>query len=635
MRPAPSCKIWKPRPQPHNPLLLALVAITPNKGRNSRPFPLGKVAHGLTHWGAKNRFKHCKKAVPKPLNLRRNTLPRTLHTAAVLSNPSTKKVASFLDSLAQAEESGAKTADVVKSIVAGDKDIGAPDNFSEVIASAPESRRVALLDSVAMGIKNYTAAHGKAPTADVIEAAMQQGHNAMFHSINKDGQLLDNVGATGDASESTSLQPNRAVVATLMAISEAIPFAGMLPTDIKSNEAKLAIISHIAGTTYGDYSEGDSFNGIGLGQTFASSSRMVRLPLDGATPLKGVFTSTNDPADQGYCDADGIAVPVLSRRTIIYVNGLIAASDKGDGVGSNTAISGGVTIKGVAHTIAGTVSPDTGVVELTAVAPAFPAGTKVHAQGFVNYEKRPALMPSLIVQAKPYALYANPWRIETHISIDSDSQIRNELGIDPISSALMAVRNQATAERHYLALEMMRSIGEAFAPPPYDLNYVGRSQQMNRGQMWVDLRTELGALDQQMAIRTMDHGITHIYAGERLCANLASMPSEFFKPSGVTPRPGIYRVGRLFDLYDLYYTPKKLRQSADGSEAEMLCIGRSNEVARNPMLLGDAVAPTFMDLAMDGSMQRKAALYARDFTSINPHAPSASAAVLVTVKGLK
>lgn len=561
-------------------------------------------------------------------------MPRSLHTPAVLSSPSTKKVASFLDSVAKAYGDGAKTESIVSSIVSGSNDFSAPDNLAEVLTSAPTERRQSLLDSVTLGIQRYTEAHGKPPTADVVEAALQQGHDAMFHSVSKDGQILDSV-ATGDASEPTSLQPNRAVVATLMAISEAIPFAGYLPADIKSNESKLAIVSHIAGSTYGDYKEGDSFNGIGLGQVFASSSRMVRLPLTGANPLKGAFTATNDPADPGYCLPGGTAVPVLAKRTIIYVNGIPAAFDKGDGAGSNTAISGGVTIGGVDYTIAGTVSPDTGVVELTSVSPAFPAGTVVNAQGFVNYEKRPALMPSLILRAKTYQLFANPWRIETHISIDADGQIRNELGIDPISSALMAVRNQASAERHYNALEMMHAVGKGLQAPDYNLDFTGRSQQMNRGQMWVDLRTELGTLDQQMAVRTMDHGITHIYADARLCANFASMPSEFFKPSGVTPRAGIYRVGRMFDLYDLYYTPKKLYQAADGSEADMLCIGRSGDVARNPVLLGDAVAPTFMDLALDGSLQRKAALYARDYTCVNPHAPSATGAVLMRVKGLR
>lgn len=562
-------------------------------------------------------------------------MPRSLHTAAVLANDSTKKVASFLDSVAAAQESGSKAADVVAAIVSGDQAMNTPDNLAAVIEAAPEKRRTAILDSVTLGIQRYTEAHGKPPTADVVEAAIQQGHNAMFHSVNKDGQLLDSVVATGDASEPTSLQSNRAVVASLMAISEAIPFGSMLPTDIKSNESKLVIVSHISGSNYGDYKEGDSFNGIGLGNSFASSSRMVRLPLDGVTPLKGVFTATNDPADPGFCLAGGTAVPVLARRTLIYVNGMVAARDSGDGAGNNTAISGGITLNGKTHVIAGTVSPDTGAVELTSVSPDFPVGTVVHAQGFVNYEKRPALMPSLILQAKPYVLYANPWRVETHISIDADGQMRNELGIDPISSALMAVRGQASAERHYQALKMMRAIGEGFRAPDYDLNFSVRSQQMNRGQIWVDLRTELGAQDQKMAVRTMDHGITHIYANERLCANLASMPSEHFKPSGVTPRPGIYRVGRMFDLYDLYYTPKGLTQSADGSEAEMLMIGRSNEVARNPLLMGDAIAPTFMDLAMDGSLQRKAALYARDYTCVNPHPESASAAILMKVKGLK
>ena len=39
-------------------------------------------------------------------------------------------------------------------------------------------------------------------------------------------------------------------------------------------------------------------------------------------------------------------------------------------------------------------------------------------------------------------------------------------------------------------------------------------------------------------------------------------------------------------------------------------------------MLGDAVSTTFLDLNMQSDLKRNAAMYARNFTSVNPHDPS-------------
>ena len=72
------------------------------------------------------------------------------------------------------------------------------------------------------------------------------------------------------------------------------------------------------------------------------------------------------------------------------------------------------------------------------------------------------------------------------------------------------------------------------------------------------------------------------------------MPSTLWQPSGVTKAPGVYRAGRLFGKYEVYYSP---RQESTDSTGKLLCIGRSSQVARNPIVLGDAVAPVPLVLA--------------------------------------
>ena len=549
------------------------------------------------------------------------------------STARTNEVAGFLDAVAA---QGGNTEAVLDGI-RNEATIQAPEALKEVLGKVSERDEKRVLDAVQVGVERFTAEHGTAPTADVVEAALQQGV-AAYDLWGPDGKMkLDAVAnsASSSHSESASLQPNRAVVAILSAIAEAIPVAGYLPVDIASNQAKLAILSHVAGSAYGDYTVGGIMDGVSAGGIYASSSRMVKFDHSGAAPYTGKFTQSNLAADPGYCDAAGTGVPVLRGRTILYVNGRIAATDFGQSQssGATTVLSGSIKIGGVDTAITGTVNPTTGAISLGTVTPDFPAGTAVEAQAFVDYEAAPALIPSVLVRADTFDLYANPWRVMTSITIDSSTQLRNELGLDGSSEALMAIRTQMAQERHYQALRMAAALGKNNAKQ-FDFQWSARSAQMNRAQIWQDLQAKLGVVDQKMCEDTMDHGVTHYYVGSFLANIMQSLGADMFTPSGVTARPGIYRVGKLFGKYEIYFSPKVVTQATDLTTAKMIGIGRSSQVARCPIILGDAVAPTFLDLNMQSDLKRNAAMYARDITAVNPHEPSALGCAEVELVGL-
>lgn len=548
---------------------------------------------------------------------------------AQYSTQSTREVAAFLDSVAPQFDAGVGGSAVLDSI----KDqscIKVPkalDNLLGKLTSADEGR---VLDSVSLGLKHYQAEHGCLPTADVVEAAISQGASALY-GVDKQGNVLDS--ATSNHHDQMSLQPNRAVVAILSAIAEAIPFASYLPVDIASNQAKLAILSHQAGTAYGDFTLNKIMDGVNAGDVYTSSSRFARFDVTGVQPFAKKFTTTNLENDIGYCDAAGTGVAVLRGRTIVYANGKVAATDIPNGSAANSPISGSVTLAGVTYTLTGFVTIATGAIELTTVSPSFPAGTEVTAQAFVDYEASPSLIPSVIVRADVYDIYANPWRVMTGMSIDASGQLRNELGLDGQSEALMAIRTQMSLERHYQALKMAFALGKN-NEVTHDFNYANRSLQMNRAQIWQDFQAVLSNSDQKMAVDTMDHGITHLYVSAWVASQLESAGSDIFVPSGVAKRPSIYRVGRLFGKYEVYYSPKIVSQGADLSTANLLAVGRSSQVARCPIILGDAVAPTFLPLNMQSDLKANAAMYARDFTVVNPHEASSLGCARIRLTGL-
>lgn len=550
------------------------------------------------------------------------------------STRSQREFASFLDSVVARKEKGEDTAtilDSVKNESAASGGVKVPASLDALLGKMKDGDESRILDSITIGVEAYKHAHGTYPTADVVEAAVQQGTVA-FDCIGPDGRsLLDS--ATSAHHDQGSLQPNRAVVATLSAIAEAIPFAGYLPVDIASNQSKLAILSHTAGSTFGDYAAGAIMDGVNIGGSYASSQRYCRFDVTGAAPYAGEFTQANLAADPGICDPAGTNIPVLRGRTVIYVNGKVAARDSMSGSGATSAISGSVTTSAGTHAIAGTITLATGTISLTSVTPAFPAGTEVIGEGIVDYEAAPALIPLFQVRADTFDLFANPWRALTNITIDASTQLRNELNLDGNAEALMAMRTQMAMERHYLALAKVARLGKNLSKT-YALDWATRKDQMNRAQIFQDLGAFLATVDQEMANATMDHGVTHFYVNSFLAGAFNEMGPDFFESSGLSARPGIYRVGRLMKKYEVYYSPKIATQASNLQTAKMIGVGRSSQVARNAILLGDSVAPTFLDLNMQSDLKKQAAIYARDFTEVNPHEPSALGCCEINFTGL-
>lgn len=500
---------------------------------------------------------------------------------------------------------------------------GAPKDFEIVLdeagREAPHVLR-ALLD----GARLYEERHGEEPGADLIETAMRMAYSTTEHARKQ--YNLDS--ATSLQSDRLALQTNRAVVAIVGLMAEAIPFAHYLPADIGSNEAKLAIMTHNAGTAYGGYAEGGNMDGVLSGRPFVTSSRVHTL-VDTAGTWGGKLTKLQTDADT--CDQAADAVKLMRGRTLVYVSGRVIgqeASNTGTGASS---LAGSVDIGGTQHVLSGTVNPDTGVVSAT-FTPALPAGYAPVVEAFIDYE-RGETAPQLISHVETFVLHAKPWRVTTSLSIDARTQMANELGLDPYGESVLAIQNQFANERHYevLAKAKRMAVGNVGA---FDFDWSNQGQAKKRADIWQDFASVLGALSQQMAVDTLNHGITHLYVGRYVAAQLASMPSTVFQPSGLSGRPGIYRLGRLFGQYEVYYTPHLVTESADGSGGQILCVGRATDVTRNPFVLGDAVAPTVIPLAVNADLRSGAGFYARNFTAVNPHGPSAKGAALINVTNL-
>ena len=501
-----------------------------------------------------------------------------------------------------------------------------PENLKCVLdeCETNESRKL-VTSAILDGCRSYESAHGCDAPADIVELAI---HNAFATTqMARSRYQLDS--ASNLQHDPLSLQPNRAVIAILTAFAEGIPFAHYLPADIGSNEAKLAILTHRAGNKWGAYELGALLDGVNGGNAYLSTARChTANPDESDGTVKGKITAEQITPDT--CYQSGTAVKLLRGRTIVYVNGFEAARETSSAGAGVSTIAGKFTLGEQEHAIGGTINPDTGEFSLTTT-PKMPKEAKVTVEGFIDLERAPESAPSVISQVETFSLHANAWQAYTRQTIDARTQMSNELGLDPYSESVMAIQTQFALERHYqcLAMGMRLAMNNV---ETFDFKVAREHQDSSRAEVWRDLSYHLGALDQTMAERTMDHGISHIYVGKRVAAQLKGLPNTFFQPSGVVARPGIYRLGRLFGRYEVYYTPKIVAETENS--AQMLCVGRASNVALNPVVLGDAVAPMVMPLSVNNDLRQGAGFYARNFTRVNPYHPAANGFALLNVTNM-
>lgn len=524
------------------------------------------------------------------------------------------------------------TAEAAKSLLASK--ISVPASVDALLSKYDDTVHGKLLDSVISGAAHYQREHGFAPDASLIETAL---HNAIVASMNPAelgvaGVRLDN--ATNNHHDQLSLQPAQAMVAIMSQFAEAVPFAAYLPADVKSNEARLAIMSNKAQSDYGAYLKDASLDGIAGGGVYLDSERVCVLTTNGGggTALTYTVTTQQSTAPGGVVvGGSNVAVPLLRGRTVLVCNGMIIGRETASyGSGSNT-IAGSVVIASTTYTVSGTVNSDTGAISVTS-APALPAGTVLEALAYVDYERAPQVAPKIGTDVTVFSMYARASRGTVSATIDAMTQMQQELALDPRGQSLLSLRAQYAQERHYAIMAKVLRIAANFAVT-WNFDASTQIAQKDRGQIFLNLAPILFKASQDMANRTIDYGINTLYVTGQIAAMMRGLPSTIWQDSGVPERAGIYRLGRLFGTYDVYYTPKGLTDNGT-TTSQILCVGRGSQTARNIAVFGEAVPAMFLPLAMQSDLVQSDAFYTRNFSDINPHTPSAQGAALINVTGI-
>lgn len=515
-------------------------------------------------------------------------------------------------------------ADAIQQVVSGAG--AAPARLSALLDKIDGDKNKAVaVGAMLDGIRRFEQEHGFTPSMDMIDAALSQAVSVADGSqpILPGGMTLDSV-STSLQSTSLSHQPNRIAVALVGGLAESIPFGAYLPADIGSGESKLAIINSVAGSGFGDYADGDILDGVNSGQSYINAERLISATL-AADKLSATF------AFKAKGNGEGNRLPLVPNRTEVVINGFSVAREiNPNATTAARQIAGQVVIKGTTYAITGSVDFAAGTGTL-AFNPALPDEQTVEVTGFVDYEGYTELTPTIKTRAESWSLYCSEQRVLMQIAPGARNQAQNELGTDFLTVAVNSARRQMANERFYLALRKVRAVAMN-TRRTFDFDAATQMLQKTRAQRWRDYAAFLGEVDQVVANQTMEFGLSMLFVGAKGAANFRTMGADDFVPSGVSARPGIYRVGRYKNLYDVYYTPRGVNET--DTDLEMLAIGRATQVARNPIVFSDALAPTMIPLSVGTDLKNGAALYGRQLTQVNPHTASALGCALITVRNV-
>lgn len=480
----------------------------------------------------------------------------------------------------------------------------------------------ATLDSA---IAEYKHLHGKAPSGAIL-------HNAVRCALNGVSQTALNragVGATFDDAVSISqsdapLVSTRAAIALYQGVIEAIPFGGYIPMS-DALSGKIIVAHHEAGSTTGAYNKNDSLDGIYSGKPFMSHERTVLAQSSDKKAFTALIT---------YVDGDATGAPLIPSATQVLVNGLPAGGAPLNASVADTRapLSGSIELADKEYTFTGTVTVATGEVAVN-FDDALPDGVEVEVVGLINYEhdtmrdKRPVITAT----ARSYDLRAVFTSARYRATQEAKTQWNSEIRLDVGSEAMLTMRQQHAAEKHYNALKSMYKVGKNYVHTA-NLGGTSRLDARSRADVWADVLFKLTEADQSMLERTNAFGVGVIYVGSKGKAELSALPNTIFEPSGVSSRVGIYRIGRLFGQFDVYFAPNLVNETA--SSLEMLCIGRSEQTGLNPYILGDVVSPTFLKLEVADDLSEGAGYFYAGAARINPYIKAAQGAAIVAVTGL-
>ena len=520
----------------------------------------------------------------------------------------------------------------------------------------------AVFDGIEVGVNLYRKNNGgDYPSEAVVMSAIGAALNGFTELSNDDESKRQFDKLSFDHHEALSVVPAAIQVTILNGIANSLPIVAMLPNPTGSNEVPLLYGNTTANIRMGVMNKGDAIDGEYAGMPYAENRHTVIM-----TKKAAVFEV---PAHVGYIprkDSNGAVVfdidvkskpaPILGGRSVILVKGTPVANTQNRNHNTKSGTNafqalGKINIDGNIYLV------KTGVEDLDnhAISVEFDASTgftvpgedDVEVQFIFDYERKDAngnlilTPPGLEIDFNPFSVFSSASRMHLSASIDSITQMQNELGLTWNAAVLAYMQRKYQLEQTARLLREARNacLRQKNRTIQIDLNKDGihfnsvegklsaAKGSMSKGKLKLakQINRAVGAVD--------------YFVGDAGAIYFNSLGAYEYTSTGLSfgENFSIYRIGTLNDGTNVYYVPSALGVFNDtnvaATTAEVLSLPRPTTPETAPFV-GTVSVPLTVINANPLMFEDQVGIYVRDCAERNPNPRFANQGILMQISNI-
>ncbi|MFA0012110.1 hypothetical protein AB4391_01990 [Vibrio lentus] len=454
------------------------------------------------------------------------------------------------------------------------------------------SRMVA--GSAANAVRHYHSMHGEMPSAELM-SSMHNSISNMLDPNTDNPQLRAILDSAGDGAMSSSegiIQRNRMVA--LVVPVQLMMVTNDMVTHIPANYNKSEIfrINRVAGSTFGDLSEGDvidvDFNG-----QYSTMDQRHEIGSGDGTKVDFSF----DIASKSK------AMPFVKGKVRILVDRMPVGGDDGKG-----GIFGKfIDADGDTVTFTGTVNYQIGQLALK-FSKAPKTGIEIHTIADISIEKDPSLIPTVEHEMVSYELFPHESALVSSNSIQSQFTGKREYNIDIAGMQLATARNLMAADKDRKRLNDIYFYAKG--EKTFDLTIPSGLSYRQHYEM---IQTVLLAISTELMNRTKRSGLVGLVAGREASRVLKSLgaPHLVYAPNyRQLPQP--HYVGTVFGY--------KFKEDPHMPDPwKILCYAKGREHGDAGYVAGDAISAINYAHSIGRNLKHENTLYELAYRDLHPH----------------
>jgi len=441
----------------------------------------------------------------------------------------------------------------------------------------------------------YKKQYDSMPPDEMLASAFQAIENGIGVSL---GEGPDNMVLEAANLETTEgiLMRDRMVALILPVILMSITSRMTSHIPGSYNQSEIFKVYRVAGSTFGDLTEGDKIDHNFNGQY----SSMDQRHLAGTASSEATPTVTGDFQFDSNTKFGGV-YPMTKKSIKIYHDHNLVAVDDGAG-----AIHGSFLVGETTVTVTGTVNYLTGNID-----PIFSTGPAdaitIHVGFDVNIEKDPTLIPVINHEMDSRVVYPHENAISASTTLQALWALRREFAMDADSMAMAAMRNVLTADRDRKIL--------------HDLYFFSKGERswsmvvpsgIYFQEHYETVRQTLLEIDAVLMDRTGTSGLVGIVADSKSATLFKSMKAPFFEAApGYRRIPQPHYVGKLFGMWDLYEDPQK-------ADYTCLCYAKGRGIGEAGYVVGDAIPPMAFKHGVQNDLIYRNTLWGKAYRDLQP-----------------